>query len=437
MAYDIIIRNARLRTQKGLADIGIQKGVIRKIGKIAKAEFKTAAVVDAGGNLVTESFVNTHLHLCKVYTLTMMDSKALSSYHGEGMGAAMTAIELAARIKDQYEEGWILKNVRKCLKKAALNGNTHIRAFADVDSKAKLIGLKALLKARDEFKGIVDVQVVAFPQDGVVREPGTVDLIKKAMELGADVVGGIPWIEYTEADERTHIDEMMKIAQQYDADLSMLVDDAGDPGLRTLEMLATKTLETGWIGRSLAHHARAMALYQEPYFRKVAALLKKAGMGVVSDPHTGPLHARVKELLANGNLVCFGQDDVCDAYYPFGQNSMLEVGFLNVHLLWMTTFPEMETIYDMITVNAAKCINLKNFGLKVGAPAHLVVLNAKSVYEALWYHTPPLHVVSHGKLIDQQAMSEEGDPRRGQPEGNGRLGPAVSPKKTGVLAGRG
>ena len=404
MAYDIVIRNAQLRNQKDTVEIGIEKGVIQKIGT---ADPRGATVIDAGGNLVTESFVNTHLHLCKVYTLTMMDSLALSSYHGQGMGAAMTAIELAARIKDRYEEGWIIKNVRKCLKKAALNGNTHIRAFADVDSKAKLIGLKALLRVRDEFKGIVDVQVVAFPQDGVVREPGTVDLVKKAMDLGANVVGGIPWIEYTEADEQTHINEMMKIAQTYNADISMLVDDAGDPGLRTLEMLAVKTLEADRSGRSLAHHARAMALYPEPYFRKVAALLKKAGMGVVSDPHTGPLHARVKDLLGNGNLVCFGQDDVCDAYYPFGQNSMLEVGFLNVHLLWMTTFPEMETIYDMLTVNAAKCINLKDFGLKLGAPAHLVVLNGKSVHEALWYHTEPLHVVSHGKLIDRKAMESE------------------------------
>jgi cytosine deaminase len=184
----------------------------------------------------------------------------------------------------------------------------------------------------------------------------------------------------------------------------MLVDDAGDAGLRTLEMLAVKMLETGRIGRALAHHARAMALYPEPYFRKVAALLQKAGMGVVSDPHTGPLHARVKELLQNGNLVCLGQDDCCDAYYPFGQCNMLEVGFLNVHLLWMTTFPEMETIYDMITVNAARCINLANFAVKVGAPAHLVVLDAKSVHEAFWYHKPPLHVVSHGKVIDRQAM---------------------------------
>ncbi|HEY3355178.1 MAG TPA: amidohydrolase family protein [Polyangia bacterium] len=404
MAYDIVIRNAKLRRQPAPVDIGIQDGRVTALGASGPLDAAGATVLDAGGNLVTESFVNTHLHLCKVYTLTMMDSQALTAYHGADMGAAMTAIELAAKIKERYDEGWILANVRQCLCRAARNGNTHIRAFADVDSKAKLIGLKALLKAKDEFKGVVDVQVVAFPQDGVVREPGTADLVKQAMDLGADVVGGIPWIEYTEADEHAHIDAMVGIAADYDADVSMLVDDAGDAGLRTLEMLAVKMLETGRRGRALAHHARAMALYPEPYFRKVAALLQQARMGVVSDPHTGPLHARVKELLANGNLVCLGQDDVCDAYYPFGQCHMLEVGFLNVHLLWMTTFPEMESIYDMITVNAARCINLKDFGLQVGAPAHLVVLEGKSVHEALWYHRPPRHVVSHGKLVDPQAL---------------------------------
>ena len=188
--YDILIKNAQLRRKAGLWNIAIEKGVVQKITK-KPLRAKAGKVIDAGGNLVTESYVNTHLHLCKVYTLEMMDSKALSAYHGADMGGAMTAIELAARVKANYNEKWILPNVRKALKLAALNGNLHIRAFADVDSKAKLIGLKALLKARNEFKGIVDVQVVAFPQDGVVREPGTVDLMKEAMDLGADVVGGI------------------------------------------------------------------------------------------------------------------------------------------------------------------------------------------------------------------------------------------------------
>ena len=402
--YDILIKNAQLRRKTGLWNIAIEKGVIQKITK-QPIRAKAAKTIDAAGNLVTESFVNTHLHLCKVYTLEMMDAKALNAYHGEGMGGAMTAIELAARVKANYNEKWILPNVRKALKLAALNGNLHIRAFADVDSKAKLIGLKALLKARDEFKGVVDVQVVAFPQDGIVREPGTLDLIKEAMDLGADVVGGIPWIEFTEKDEQTHVDEMMKLAIAYDADISMLVDDAGDPTLKTLEMLAVRTIEEGRIGRSLAHHARAMALYPTPYFKKISALMKQAGMGVVSDPHTGPLHARVKELLAEGNLVCIGQDDISDAYYPYGRNNMLEVAFLASHLLWMTTFPEMETLYDLITVNPAKCINLPKFGLKEKNNANLVVLDAKNVCDAFRYHKAPLHVISHGKLLKPGRMA--------------------------------
>jgi len=402
MALDIIIRNARLRDGRDNIDIAIDDGKITKIA--SGIQEKSNSEIDAGGNLVTESFVNTHLHLCKVYTLEMQDEKALKSYHGSDMGSAMTAIEQAARVKEKYDEKWIIENVRKALRLAALNGNTHIRAFADVDSKAKLIGLKALLKARDEFKGIVDVQVVAFPQDGVVREPGTTDLIKQSMDLGADVVGGIPWIEFTDKDSQEHIDQMMKIAVEYDKDISMLVDDAGDPGLRTLEMLALRTIEEGRIGRNLAHHARAMCMYPMPYFKKLVALLKKAELGVVSDPHTGPLHARVKELLEEDALVMLGQDDIADAYYPFGQNNMLEVGFLNVHLLWMTTFEGMEKIYDMITIAPAKGINVKDFVIKEGNPAHLVVLNGESVYKALWYHTAPLYVISHGKLIDQEAM---------------------------------
>jgi cytosine deaminase len=334
----------------------------------------------------------------------MMDAQALENYHEGDMGGAMTAIELAARVKDQYDEKWIIQNVRKCLRKAAVNGNLHIRAFADVDSKAKLEGIKALLKAKEEFKGIVDLQVVAFPQDGVVREPGTVELIEESMKMGADVVGGIPWIEFTKEDEQIHIEEMMKIAKKYDADISMLVDDAGDAGLRSLEKLAVCAIKNNWHGRCLTHHARAMQLYPVPYFKKISALMKQACMGLVSDPHTGPLHARVKELLAEGNLVCLGQDDVADAYYPFGQCNMLEVGFLNVHLLWMTTFPEMEKIYDMITVNAGKCMNVKDFGIAPGNAAHLVVLDAKSVYQALWYHKKPLQVISHGKLVDPDKL---------------------------------
>jgi cytosine deaminase len=143
-----------------------------------------------------------------------------------------------------------------------------------------------------------------------------------------------------------------------------------------------------------------MSLYPQPYFQKLTALLRQAGMAVVSDPHTGPLHARVKELLEEGITVCLGQDDISDGYYPFGRNNMLEVAFLASHLLWMTTNREIGLLYDMITVNAARAMNLNNHMIKVGAPANLVVLQASNVLEALREHAAPTHVISNGNLID-------------------------------------
>src|SRR3990172_9163217 len=272
---DILIRQARLRGQPDkLFEVGIAAGKIvlisEQVGNQAEIE------INAQGNLVTESFVNPHLHLCKVYTLQMMDEEALRDYHGSEMGKAMTAIELAARVKAKYDESWIIKNVRRAVAQAALYGCTHLRAFADVDNKARLEGVKALLRARAEFQGIVDIQVVAFAQDGIVRESGAAELVREAMALGADVVGGIPWIEFTEAAISEHVKVIFDIAVEYGKGVSMLVDDAGDPGLRSLEMMAVEAIRRGWQSRVLAHHARAMALYPKPYLQKVTALLKQA-----------------------------------------------------------------------------------------------------------------------------------------------------------------
>ena len=396
---DLLIKACRLRGRGDeTVDIGIRDGRIQAIdGELAG---RADTTIEAQGNLVTESFVNPHLHLDKVFTLTLLDDAAMLDYQGDSMGKAMTAIEQASRVKENYEQGWILENVRTALRWAAMNGNTHIRAFADVDSKAKLEGVRALIQAREEFRGTVELQVVAFPQDGVVREPGAAELIRAAMELGADLVGGIPWIEYSDEDARSHIDQMFAIALEFEAGVSMLVDDAGDPGLRTLEMMAIKTLETGWQGKVLAHHARAMALYPVPYFQKLAALLAQAAIPIVCDPHTGPLHARVKELRQESVVVCLAQDDISDAYYPYGHNNMLEVAFLASHLLWMTTREDMEVLYDMVTVDAAAAMGIEGHTLQVGSPANLVVLQQPDVLGALRFHQPPMAVISGGKLLE-------------------------------------
>ena len=400
---DILLKGARLRSQASLADIAITDGVIAAIAP--SLEWQAGRVIDAAGRLVTESFANPHLHLCKVWTLSMAEDVARQDYHGAGMGKAMAAIEAASKVKDGYAEDWIVDNARRAVALAALYGNLHIRAFADVDGKARLEGLNALLKVRDEFRGIVDVQVVAFPQDGILREPDAKLLMRAAMERGADVVGGIPWIEYTDAAAAQHIAFCFDLAKEFDKDVSMLLDDAGDPGLRTLEMFAIEAGARGWKGRALAHHCRAMSQYPTPYLHRLIGTLKASGISVVTDPHTGPLHACVRELRDGGVNVCLGQDDISDAYYPFGRNNMLEVVFLAAHLLWMMSRDEIEQLYDLATINAGRAMNV-DLKLAVGHSAHLVVLGERDVLEAVRFHDAPVHVVSHGKLVDLDRMRE-------------------------------
>lgn len=402
---DILIRNARLRRQADtLVDIAVEGGKVAAIAQNLAHEARVE--IDAAGKLVTESFVDPHLHLCKVWTLPMMAEEALTAYRETGMAHAASAIDLAAKVKEKYDASWITKNARRAVALAALHGNLHIRAFADVDGKARLEGVKALIAVREEFRGVVDLQVVAFAQDGILREPGADKYMREAMALGADVVGGIPWIESGADNARAHIRFCFDLAVQHGKDVSMLLDDVGDASMRTLAMMAEEAIARDWQGRALAHHCRAMALYPPDVFRDLIGLLGRANIAVVSDPHTGPLHARVKELLAAGINVALGQDDISDAYYSLGRNNMLEVAFLAAHILGMLTRAEMETLYDMVTVRPAQAMNLAGFGLTVGAPAHLVVLDAPDVVEALRFHAPPRAVISHGRVVDLPRMRE-------------------------------
>lgn len=395
-AYDLVIAHARLRGAGGEPmHIGVCDGRIAAVGR---EPLSGVIELDAGGNLVTPSFVNAHLHLDKVYTIALAGEEALRQYAGGQMGGAAAAIDLAARVKDHYEESWIYDNARRALFDGLKHGVTHLLAFADTDTRARLEGIKALLRLREEWRGVVDIRVVAFPQDGVLRDEGAEEVVRQALELGADLVGGIPWIEETDRAAAEHIVRMLALARTFDRDVAMLTDDAGDPGLRTTEMLAAAALREGWIDRVTACHARAMALYPEPSFRRLTALARRAGMAFVTDPHTGPLHLRVEGLLQAGLPVALGQDDIADAYYPYGQHSLLEVAFLASHLLGWTTAQEMETLLDMITVQGARVLRLSDYGLEVGRTAHLVVLQGETVPEVLTLHAPPRYVISHGRL---------------------------------------
>lgn len=396
----LVISNCRLRHRQGLWRIAIERG---KISSIKKERGEDGATFNACGSLATESFVIAHIHLDKVLTADSAPGEALKAYQSAKMDSKK-AIEVAARVKEGYKEEDIAARARIILNRAMVYGVTHMRAFADTDSLSGLEAVKALMKLRNEFKGKVAIQVVAFPQQGVQLDPGAEEYVEKAVEMGADVVGGIPWLEKTNAAQQRHIDRMFNIAIRHNRPVAMLVDDAPDRSLRTLEMLARTTAKAGWQGRVQACHARAMSVYSRRYATKVANLCAKAGIGVVLNPHTGPCHAPLDLLEDAGVKVALGQDDCSDAYYPYGRCNMLEVAFLSSHLLRMMLKDQMETLYDMVTTNPAEIIGLSGFGLREGNPANLVVLEEKTVCEALTFHTRPKLVLSHGSEVEPTVL---------------------------------
>lgn len=394
--HDLVVSDAVLRGRTGRWHIGIDRGVVTTV---AGTPLRGRVGIDAEGGLVTESFVNAHMHLCKVYTLDRAGDAALTAYTSGSMGSALRSIELASEVKAQYDERWIEPNARRALIEAVRHGVRHVLAFADVDTSARLEGVKPLLRLREEFRGVVDLQVVAFPQDGLLRDPGAEDLVREAIALGADVVGGIPWIEVSDDDAREHVRRMCALAAENDLRVAMLVDDAGDPSLRTTEMLATEMLAQGLVGRGVANHARAVGLYAEPSVHRLAGLARRAGLGFVSDPHTGPLHLPVRQLTGLGVPVALGQDDIEDAYYPFGRHNMAEVAFLAAHALEAVDTPGLELVYDSVTTTAAHVLGVPGHRLAPGGSADLVVHAQPTVREVLARHEAPRHVIASGRVV--------------------------------------
>lgn len=396
---DLVVDGARL-LDGSVVTIRVADGVVREIVPHGEAvPDDGTARLDAGGGLVTEAFVNGHMHLEKVHTLPRAGDAALAAYTEGTMGGSLTSIDLASAVKAGYDRAWIVPNVRRALEAALVHGTLDVQAFVDVDTSAGLEGLHAVLEVREEYRGLVDLQVVAFPQDGLLRDEGAAALCEEAMRLGADVVGGIPWIEDTDADAAAHVEWATALAARHGTRVAMLVDDAGDPSLRTTAMLAEAMLRHGLEGRGVACHARALATYPEPSLLRLVGLARRAGLGFVSDPHTGPLALPVRRFLDAGLPVALGQDDIEDAYYPFGRHSMLEVAFLAAHLLGFLSGPDQHRLVELVTSRAAAVLGLRGHALAVGHPATFCVHRAERVVDLLAEHAAPRWVVRDGRVV--------------------------------------
>jgi cytosine deaminase len=264
------------------------------------------------------------------------------------------------------------------------------------------------------------IQVVAFPQEGIARDPGAAELMEEAAKEGCDIVGGLPWYEYTDEDARAHIDISFAIAKRHDLDIHMLVDETDDPNSRSLEYLALKTMREGFQGRVAASHCGAMAAYNDVYAAKVVDMVATAGKTISVNAHINLVCsarldreprrrgiARVKELLARGVNVVTSQDDVNDPYYPFGKPDPLECALMMAHVAQLTLPHELEAVMDMITVNAARAARVADYGIAAGMRADLVVVGAPSVHEALRLQPPRLHVFKDGREVARSVLTQE------------------------------
>jgi cytosine/creatinine deaminase len=395
----LVVTGARLRDGK-VVDLHCAGGLVTALVPTGALPVPVEAeLVEAAGGLVTEPFVDAHLHLDKVRTLPLIGDAALQAYTADGMADSARGIDLARAVKQHYRVEALLPNIRQALADGLRFGVLHVQAFADVDTAAGLVGVQAVLAAREEFRGRVDVSVVAFPQDGVLRDPGAAELVTEAMAGGADVVGGIPWIEATTADQEAHVEWACALAARLGRRVAMLTDDAPDPGYDTTRMLAEAMRRHGLEGRGVACHARAVGHYEADRQDALLYLAREVGLGLVSDPHTGSVALPVERALGRGVAVALGQDDIEDAYYPFGRHNLLEVAFLAAHLLDMRSAPQLEVLVDLVTTSAARVLGLDGYGLREGGPADLLVHEATRTVDLLARHDPPRVVIRAGRIL--------------------------------------
>jgi len=402
-----VIRGVRLRALEGMVDVAIEGDSIAAVEP--RYEGSADREHDGEGKLLVPGFVNAHQHLDKTRLGEVMrpnESQTLQE-----------AIHITWDHKRSYSAEEIVERATPVVERAIVNGTTAMRGFADVDSIGGLVPLEGVLELKKRFEGRITMDVVAFPQEGILRDPGCEQLMREAMDLGADVVGGLPWYERLDRDVYEHVDFCFELAQRTGKDIHMLVDDTDNPNSRSLEYLAVRTLEEGYGGRVTASHCGALGAYDDNYAEKVVGLVAEAGVSISSNTQISLVMTgrndrglvrrgitRVKELLAAGVNVLSSQDDVDDPYYPFGRPDQIEVGQYTAHVAQLTYPKELETVFDMISVNAARAMRLDGYGVEPGCRADLVLIDAADIREAL-RNVPPRRLVFYGgKLVAESKL---------------------------------
>jgi len=398
---DLSVRNAQLRDRDETADILISNGKFIRIEKSLRIENEKIDVIDAEGNLLTPTFVNPHLHIDKAFT-------ALGGRFGVEESLE-ESIKVMHDKKRNYTEEDVKRRALLVIKESVKFGVTKIRAHVDVDMIAGLRALKGCLAAKKETEDIADIQIVAFPQEGIFRDPGTEKLMYEAMNLGVDVVGGMPTHEWVTEESKRHVDFVFELAKNYDKDIDMHMDQMKDPFAQSLEYTAFKTIKEGFQGRVTAGHCTSLAYQNDAHAKKVIELLKVANinicsnpqvlaiMGVDPEPRTRGL-TRVRDLVEAGINVGCAQDTICDGFHIFGNGDPLDYGLLMAYQAQYNSTDKIKIVYDMITSNSARIMRLSDYGIKVGNPADFNIIFAENESEA-FRRRPSRLIYRKGELV--------------------------------------
>ena len=404
--YDLLLYRGKLlglnHKNEDLVDIGIKNGLIAAVN--ANLPGSAEIELDLQGKLVSPPFVESHIHLDSV--LTAGEPRWNQS------GTLFEGIKIWGDRKKNISLKDVKTRAKEMLKRQAAQGILFVRTHADV-SEPKLIALQALLEVREEVKDWMTLQVVAFPQDGIYSHPDNELLLEKALKMGADAVGGIPHYELTREDGVRSIHRIFELAQQYNRLIDIHCDEIDDDQYRFLEVVAACAIRYGMNSRVTASHTTAFASYNNADAYKLMGFLQRAQINFIANPlinitlqgrgDTYPKRrgvTRVKELWEQGLNVSFGHDCVQDPWYSLGTGSMLDVAHMGVHVCQMTGMPEINACYDMVTLNGAQTLCVKDtYNIKVNNKANLIVLDVNNRYDAIRCRTNPRYVISQGKLL--------------------------------------
>jgi len=402
---DLLIRNATLPDGRKGIDIAVANGRIVEVRPQVSAE--ALEVVDAAGLLVSSAFVDSHFHMDS--TLSLGQPRLNES------GTLLEGIQIWGELKPDLTAEAIKQRALQYCRWAIARGTLAIRSHVDICDD-RLLAVEALLEVRREMRPWLDIQLVAFPQDGFLRYPKARENLTRALDMGVDVVGGIPHFERTMADGAASVTALCEIAAGRSLLVDMHCDESDDPWSRHVETLAFETQRLGLHGRVTGSHLTSMHSMDNYYVSKLIALMHEARLSAVANPlinitlqgrhDTYPKRrgmTRVKELIEAGINTAFGHDCVMDPWYGLGSGDMLEVAHMGLHVGQMTGLAEARACFAAITENGAKALALESYGIEPGCHADLVLLQARDSIEAIRLRATRLKVIRRGQVIAETA----------------------------------